>query len=235
MDQQPPADSRSGDKAAQRDARMLQVVSILKGLAASAGNRGDKAAKARLLAEMESLVRDYVTRHPADAFLVAFTLLQERRVDEALTIAEECWPKADVNALAGESSALIAYPDLTLPQMQRLERILLSIADKKSRPVPLLLVLGDLYMRLRPRDAVEIYREVLKRNANDVVALNNLALLLACRSRMWKSRWRWSNRRLPSPARWRTFWILARRAARQRAAAGSVSRPGRRDPGSPTP
>ncbi len=155
------------------------MASILKVLAGGAGGRGDKASRTRLLAEMETLVRDYDTRHPDDTFLVAFALLQQGRVDEALKIAEESWPKAETAALAAESSVLIAYPGLTPPQIQGLERILLSIADKKGRPVPLLLVIGDLRMRARPQDAVEIYREVLKKDANNLVALNNLALLLA--------------------------------------------------------
>ena len=124
-------------------------------------------------------MRDYVTRHPNDTFLIAFTLLQEGRVDEALNVAEESWPKADVNALAAESLELISYAGLTPAQIQRLERILLSIADKRGRPVALLIVVGELQMRLRPEDAVGIYREVLKKDDNNIFALNNLALLLA--------------------------------------------------------
>jgi len=173
------APQHAADKGAERDARILKLVSILKTLATGAGTRGDKAAKAKLLAEMETLVRDYVTRHPGDTFLVAFALLQQGRVDEALNIAEASWPKAEVTALATESQELIAYPGLTSQQIIRLERVLLSIADARGRPAALLLVVGDLRMRSRPQDAVEIYREVLKKDENNIIALNNLALLLA--------------------------------------------------------
>ena len=169
---------RPVDKPAERDARILQAASILKTIASSAANRGDKAAQTKLLKEMETLVRDYVTRHPAETYLLAFTLLQEGRVDEALEMAEQSWPKADVSALASEAQALIASSGLSPERIQRLERLLLSIADKRGRPVPLLLVIGYLQMRDQPQAATEIFREVLRKDENNVFALNNLAALL---------------------------------------------------------
>ena len=85
---------------------------------------------------METLVRDYVTRHPADTFLVAFALLQQGRVDEALNIAEESWPKAEVAALAGGVAALIAYPGLTPAQIGRIGADLARDCRQERPPGP---------------------------------------------------------------------------------------------------
>jgi len=167
------------DQMAEHEARILKVVSILKETAIRSALRGDKAVRTRLLAEMEILVRDYVTRHPSESFRLAFTLLQQDRVDEALGFAEESWPKADVSALATELEALSANPGLNPEQSERLERIMLSVADKNGRPVQILLFIANLKMGQHPPVAVEIFREVLKKDGNNVAALGNLAALLA--------------------------------------------------------
>jgi cellulose synthase operon protein C len=165
--------------ATDRDTRIMQAVSILKTVANDCRTRGDKAAQSRLLAERERLVRDYASRHPEKEYLVAFTLLPQGRIDEALTIAERSWPKADVNDLAAEAVDLIVDPNLSPTQAQRAVQLLLSVAEKKGRPVNLLLVIGSLQMRDQPQAAVEIYRDVLKTDPNNVFALNNLPVLLA--------------------------------------------------------
>ncbi len=94
---------RPTEKVSEHDAQILRAVSILKTLVTGAGSRGDKASHTALLKETATLVRDYLTRAPGRHILATFTLLQEglvdkARVDKALDVAEESWPKADVNA-----------------------------------------------------------------------------------------------------------------------------------------
>ena len=80
--------------------------------------------------------------------------------------------------LAAESQTLSTYPGLTPKQIQRLERILLPIADKRGRPVPVLLVIAYLKRHEHPQEAIDIYREILNKDENNFAALNNLAAIL---------------------------------------------------------
>jgi tetratricopeptide (TPR) repeat protein len=170
--------SQQPGAANQRDERILRVVSILNTLANAAGARGDSAGQKKFLAEQERLLRDYTVRHPNEEFRLSFTLIRENRMAEALRLAEASWPKADMSALAAESLDLAEFPDLESAQIESFEKILAPIVQRPERPISLLLVLGSLEMRDHPAEAAKTYRDVLKADANNVVALNNLAVLL---------------------------------------------------------
>ncbi len=177
--------------AGDRDARLLKVASILSASAGEAGARAndtklpqsardvERASQGHLLQALEGFARDYASRHPEHGLLVAGVVARQGRVDEALKIMEQALPKANAESLAGESLQVIAAANLSASQAARLDRMLQDAAAKKGRPVPILLVLGDLWLRQRPAAAVAIYREVLAKDENNIVALNNLALLLS--------------------------------------------------------
>jgi tetratricopeptide (TPR) repeat protein len=175
-----PAEPRVGEqKASERDNRILQSVSILVSAAKRAGRRDDIAAKERLLAEADDLLKDYVTRHSGQELLRASVGMLRGKTDEALALAEKSWPNAEPQLLPGEFTQWAASAKLTPEQAARFDRLLLAVAEKQGRPLPILLVLGDLRMQYRPQDALEVYREILRRDAENPRALNNLALLLA--------------------------------------------------------
>ena len=88
-----------------------------------------------------------------------------------------------MNLPVGSAAAKLA-PE----QVLRLDRLLLAVAEKQGRPLAILQVVGDLRMRYRPQDAVEIYREILKRDAENPAALNNLAACWPCKNRMPRNR-----------------------------------------------
>ena len=93
----------SGEQGAGgREQGLLQAVLCLKVSAARAGRRGDHAAKERLLAEMDNLVTDSVRTHPRLQFLRASVRLLQGRTDEALTLAEKSWPNTETQLLATE-------------------------------------------------------------------------------------------------------------------------------------
>jgi cellulose synthase operon protein C len=128
--------------------------------------------------EIERLARDYVSRHPEHGLLVAAAIAQQGKVTETLDFAEGALPKADVASLTGGSLPLIVAAGLSTEQAARLDRALQTIADKNGRPVPLLMVIGKLRLRLRPQDAAEVFREVLKKDENNADALNDMAVVL---------------------------------------------------------
>jgi tetratricopeptide (TPR) repeat protein len=169
----PAGGSRVGEQ------ELLQIVLCLKVSAARAGRRGDRAAKERLLAEMDKLVTDSVTTHPRLQFLGASLRLLQGRTDEALALAEKSWPNTEPALLATEFAEWAGSTNLTQEQAACLDRLLLAAAEKQGRPLAVLQALANLRMRYRPRDAVEVYREILTRDAGNLAALNNLASILA--------------------------------------------------------
>ncbi len=105
-------------------------------------------------------------------------------LDEALTLAEEIAGQSTVEEIVGFSSHVASLGLATPEQLGRLERILLPALEKHGRRIPLLLVVADLRTAQQHFDDVEtLYREVLQQEPANVVALNNLAVLLALRGK----------------------------------------------------
>jgi hypothetical protein len=82
-------------------------------------------------------------------------------------------------APGGEAAEWVGSTNSTQEQAARLDPLLLSAAEKQGRPHAMLHLLGDLRMRFRPQDGIGVYREILNRNAEGLMAFNSLALLLA--------------------------------------------------------
>jgi tetratricopeptide (TPR) repeat protein len=67
-------------------------------------------------------------------------------------------------------------------QVRKVEQMLLAARKEKPRSVVLLMHLADLYdKRGRYDDSAKVYQQVLKEEPKNVVALNNLAWLMAVR------------------------------------------------------
>ena len=110
------------------------------------------------------------------------TLIQEGRLDEALQVVEKAWDKAEPAAIARATGPLLAESAISQAQVQRVEGVLVAASKEHDRPVALLLALGNLRIsQERYEEAEAIFREVLAKNEGNVVALNNLAVLLALR------------------------------------------------------
>ncbi len=105
-------------------------------------------------------------------------------LDKALDLAEKAGPQSDGNALAHFATRLLGTQAAKAAQLQRLGAVLDAAIQKQNRPVPLLLVLADLRTAEGRFDEVEaLYEENLRRDGNNFVALNNLAVLLALRGK----------------------------------------------------
>jgi tetratricopeptide (TPR) repeat protein len=163
-----------------RDARVRLVASYLAAAGRAAGAAEGQPPASRLLDEAELLYRDYVERHPDQTLLLVSFLALRGRIDEALTLAEQACRKAEPAQIAAAVRDLLAGSPPDPLRDRRLEKLLLDAAEKHHRAPGVLLVLGDLRMRQeRTAEAVELYREIVKNDKTSVVALNNLAMLLA--------------------------------------------------------
>jgi|GEM_PF-576189 len=105
-------------------------------------------------------------------------------LNQALDLAERAGPQADPLVVANFASRLLGMGTAKPARLQRLNAVLDSALKEQKRPIPLLLVLADLRTAEERFDEVEaIYGEILRGNGDNVVALNNLAVLLALRGK----------------------------------------------------
>lgn len=171
---------KAGRDAAERDRRILWIIATLRIGVNSPPGRVQESTRARLLAELQEWVDDFVARHPDSRFLEASVRLFQGKADDALTIAEATWPKTDSQILLSEFRDWFNLAATLSPvQIARLDRLLVSVAQQKGRPLALLQAVADLRMRFLPQDAPEIEGEILTQDPNNPAALNNLALVNA--------------------------------------------------------
>jgi tetratricopeptide (TPR) repeat protein len=121
---------------------------------------------------------------PEERLLVLDSLRRQKRFAEAYAVCEEMWEACKSEVAGGASVAILRSMTPTDAQVKRLEEKLIAAIDKDKESTVLLLHLADLYdLRGRYPEAEDLYKRVLntKQDSNNVVALNNLAWLLAHR------------------------------------------------------
>jgi cellulose synthase operon protein C len=158
------------------------VATRLEELARGATGPDRSAAADKLLAEAESMYRKNVGEQPEQQLALAGFLARRGRFDESLSLLEATGTKADPNSLAQAIVELVESDPAVAPSAPRspLENLLLAAVDRTDHAPALLIALADLRMRQeRFDDAIKTYREVLKKDASNVVSMNNLAMLLA--------------------------------------------------------
>ncbi|MFO0842183.1 MAG: tetratricopeptide repeat protein [Gemmataceae bacterium] len=138
--------------------------------------------------EALQLIRRHTSREgarPDEVLLVLSCLSRQKRYQEAYELCERAWQegKCSPEVVGGVSVSLLRVMSPTDAQVARVERHLRSAIDKRPDSTALLLHLSDLHDKRGQYDkAAAAYREVLRREPNNIVALNNLAWLLAHRS-----------------------------------------------------
>jgi tetratricopeptide (TPR) repeat protein len=153
--------------------------------------RGEGDQALRLL--RRHLRRDTSKSQPEEALLLLDCLRRQGRFDDAYALCEQMWVGGPLltggkpckpEVAGGASVAILRTIHPTDEQVQRLERQLRDAIIKNPEKHVLRLHLADLYdLRGRYADAEKLYREVLEPKAepDNIVALNNLAWLLAHR------------------------------------------------------
>jgi tetratricopeptide (TPR) repeat protein len=119
-------------------------------------------------------------KQPESQLLLAGFLSRRTRVAEALKICAKAWPTCRPEAVAGACVAAVRSNEATKEQHQQVERWLVAAMRQRRKSGVLPALLAGLYEREgRHREAITLYREALQREPRNVVALNNLAFLLA--------------------------------------------------------
>ncbi len=157
----------------------------------SKGAFGTPELRARLLeargegAKAVDLLRTYANRRdarPDDVLLLVASLGRQKRFAEAFDLCEkEDLFKKCPSAVGGVCEALLrAMPEADGPQRERVERWLAQAVKDNPKLVVLKMHLADLYDLCGDyAKAEDLYRGILKDEPGNVVALNNLAWLLA--------------------------------------------------------
>jgi tetratricopeptide (TPR) repeat protein len=165
-----------------RTVRLSVAAQALEGLAKSlpAAER-DKAAK-KYLQQAEAYYRDFVTLRPDQEIVLVGFLGRRGRREEALKLAETAAEKAQPAALATTLVDLVTKGTPTPEEIQRAEKILAGATEKHGRSVPLLLATADLrIVQQRYDDAEKLYRDAIRDEENNFVAMNDLACFLSLR------------------------------------------------------
>ena len=144
-------------------------------------NTEQESSASRFDQEAEATYRALAERHPEQELPLAAFLGREGRVDEALEVVEREWARSDLTAVVRTLPLLVVKSEHR-EQLQRVEKILLAALEKHERSNELLMIMAEVLTRQDRYEQTEaIYREVLRKNGDDVVAMNNLAVFLALR------------------------------------------------------
>ncbi|MGQ9504587.1 MAG: tetratricopeptide repeat protein [Thermogutta sp.] len=138
----------------------------------------------RYFDEAEKLYRRFVEKNPEARLLLASFLARHGKPQEGLEIFETAWETSELSLVRAAAQVFfgIAPEDRTITD--RVEAIVAKALEQHQRPLSLLLVLGDAYgIQGRLADSEAIYREVLQRDPRNVIALNNLSVILAMEGR----------------------------------------------------
>jgi Flp pilus assembly protein TadD len=167
------------DQPADRTVRLAQVAAACEQISRGPSAAIHPDAIPKLLAAAEAALSKLVEQQPDRLITLAAFLGRRGRFEKALELLKQVAPTAKPELMAGACGDLL-NAGVAKELHPRLEQLLLDAAARHDRPVTVLLALGDLRIAQdRLNEAVELYREVLKKDPNNAPAMNNLGVLLA--------------------------------------------------------
>jgi tetratricopeptide (TPR) repeat protein len=112
--------------------------------------------------------------------LIAF-LVRQKKLGEALDLLDKAWDTYRPEVVASVSLSLLQQASLSEQQWQRVQQRVEAALQKAPQNTTLLCCLALIqdFHRGRSAEAARIYRQVLERDPANVMALNNLAMLVS--------------------------------------------------------
>ena len=163
-----------------RSERLDLAAGTLEQLATQLDLSQQKEAAARFQKKAEELYRASAAEKPAKELVLAAYLARRARFPESLERIERAWPNSTPAALKDACVAMVGEGSASGEQIRQLQSILEAAMKKFDRPLNLIIASAYLdVVQERYADAETCYRETLAKNADDFIALNNLAVLLA--------------------------------------------------------
>jgi tetratricopeptide (TPR) repeat protein len=171
---------RPDARPATRTERQLLVARAAEQFARKLADSRQQEAAKPFLKQAEDLLRSYVQLQPDQESLLAGFLARQGRTREALDLVAQTWKTGNLEGLATVAVAVIHSGSASDAELARLDQILQAALAQFNRPLLLLAALADSSLRQQRYPAAEaVYREILKRDPQNVTALNNLGVMLA--------------------------------------------------------
>jgi tetratricopeptide (TPR) repeat protein len=133
-------------------------------------------------AAAEDLLRRFIatSKTPEDVLKLAEFLGRHNRVPEALDICERAWQTCRPQRVVATCMALISGTKVDEATLKRVEGWFETEQRKRPDAPELIVPLATLrYQQARYQDSEAMYRRALAQGKNDIMALNNLAWILA--------------------------------------------------------
>ncbi len=132
-----------------------------------------------------ALLQEHVKRkdaRPDDFLLLAGCLARQGRKEEALDLCEQAQPRCAPERVGATQLAVLRVGKPDDQHCGRVEKALQAAVEKHPQSAALRLYLADLRdLQKRFAEAEALYRQVLERDRQNLIALNNLAWLLTQR------------------------------------------------------
>lgn len=131
----------------------------------------------------EQMYRQYASQHPEAVLMLVAFLGRHGGIQEAFDLCERAWQNYPPSAVAAAALDLLRSDGFSSEHLNRVESWLEAAIKKSPNDASLLLCLAELRdNQERFEEAETVYRQVIKQDDRNFVALNNLAWLLAKRS-----------------------------------------------------
>ena len=139
----------------------------------------EKPVAERFVQQAEKLYRSFLVQTSGHEWELVLFLGRQGRINEALRLLDRTWDTYNP-AVLGQVCSTIVQGKIGQEQMERLSRTMQSAMKHFGRPIPLLMTLADVYRgRARYADAGDLDCEIIEKDNDNTIALNNLAALLA--------------------------------------------------------
>lgn len=147
-----------------------------------ATNSKDLSAKAALNDAAERLYQKAMADDSKQAAPAIMFLARQGRISEALDACDQWAEKGNVREALVTAVDIVNQPSANPSDRLRVERLIRSHIESGTDPLTLNTAIGTLYeAQKRFNEAIIAYRSALRIDSNDMISLNNLALLLAYR------------------------------------------------------
>lgn len=164
---------------ADRDERMRLAALAMEDFAGRVVPSGEVIFKERLIREAEKYMRLFADVHPSAVAEMAGFLARQKRFADAADYLEQNWKACDYNALA---TLCLQIAEEGRGRKEIVERMLMLLEQGRKffgNPPSYDLVLGCIRVgEGKYSEGETLFRQVLEKNPQHAVALNNLAVLL---------------------------------------------------------
>jgi len=163
-------------------ARLQAVAGVMANYADRLREMGQDELAVEFDTEAEAFYRRFAAAVPRGDVQLAMFLARRGKTAEAIETLEQQWEEIPTGTAAQLARTLLKSPEITPSQTDRVEAIVQAALEEKPDAAPWLVAMADVRTtQSRFDEAERYYRQILENDPDNVIAMNNLAVLLALR------------------------------------------------------